>query len=158
MADAVKVFLAADLGASSGRVVAGLFNGSKLALEEVYRFDNGGVQVAGRMQWDLLNQWSHVHRGLRAGGKLYGGQVAKTYFFSTSGGRTSSAQDAWGDPVPYLVSVPDPYDSISPYHNWGPFAFTGAKLAHMLKLKGRVTDLQPELNSSGRSRLLDPSP
>src|SRR5258706_14900010 len=75
MADAAKVFLAADLGASSGRVVAGLFDGSKLALEEVYRFDNGGMQVAGRMQWDLLNQWSHVQRGLRAGGKLYGGQV-----------------------------------------------------------------------------------
>ena len=85
---------------------------------------------------------------------LYEGQAAKTYFFSTSGGRTASAEDVWGEAVPYLVSVPDPYDSISPYHNWGPFAFTGAKLAHMLKLKGRVTDLQPELNSSGRIKSL----
>jgi len=50
MADAAKVFLAADLGASSGRVVAGIFDGAKLALEEVYRFDNGGVPLAGRMQ------------------------------------------------------------------------------------------------------------
>ncbi len=85
---------------------------------------------------------------------LYEGQVAKTYFFSTSGGRTASAEDVWGAAVPYLVSVPDPYDSISPYHNWGPFAFTGAKLAHLFKLKGRVTDLQPELNSSGRIKSL----
>ena len=76
MADAAKVFLAADLGASSGRVVAGLFDGAKLALEEVYRFDNGGVPAAGRLQWDLLDQWNHIQRGLRAGGKLYGGQVA----------------------------------------------------------------------------------
>src|SRR5437763_1169157 len=37
---------------------------------------------------------------------LYNGQVAKTYFFSTSGGRTASAQDIWGTAIPYLVSVP----------------------------------------------------
>jgi len=40
------------------------------------------------------------------------------------------------------------------FHNWGPFAYTGTKLAKMLKLKGRVTDLQPELNSSGRIKTL----
>src|SRR5207302_10357191 len=85
---------------------------------------------------------------------LYQGEVAKTFFFSTSGGRTASAEDVWGEAVPYLVSVPDPYDSISPYHNWGPFAFTGAKLAKVLKLPGRVTDLQAELNSSGRIKNL----
>jgi rhamnulokinase len=65
-------------------VVAGLFDGGKLALEEVYRFDNGGIPTAGRLQWDLLSQWSHVQRGLRAGGKLYGGQV------------TSIGVDTWG--------------------------------------------------------------
>ena len=81
---------------------------------------------------------------------LYGGQVAKTYFFSTSGGRTASSQDIWGGAVPYLVSVPDPYDSISPYHDWGPFAFTGAKLGKVLHAPGRLVDVQPELNASGR--------
>ncbi len=86
---------------------------------------------------------------------LFEGQVAKTYFFSTSGGRTASAEDVWGEPVPYLVSVADPYDSISPYHDWGPFAFTGAKLAKTLKMPGRVVDLQPELNSSGRIKTLN---
>src|SRR6266536_1893156 len=86
---------------------------------------------------------------------LFEGQVAKTFFFSTSGGRTASAEDVWGQAVPYLVSVPDPYDSISPYHDWGPFAFTGTKLARMLKLKGRVVDLQPELDSSGRIKSLN---
>ena len=85
---------------------------------------------------------------------LYEGQVARTYFFSTSGGRTASAEDVWGEAVPYLVSVPDPYDTISPYHNWGPFSFTGAKLAKMMKLKSRVIDLQTELNSSGRIKTL----
>src|SRR5512133_1222473 len=86
---------------------------------------------------------------------LYEGEVAKTYFFSTSGGRTASAEDVWGEPVPYLVSVADPYDSISPHHDWGPLVFTGAKLAKKLKMKGRVVDLQPEVNSSGRIKVLN---
>jgi stage II sporulation protein D len=85
---------------------------------------------------------------------LFEGQVAKTFFFSTSGGRTASAEDVWGEAVPYLVSVADPYDSISPYHDWGPFAFTGTKLARALKMQGRVLDLQPEVNSSGRIKSL----
>ena len=83
-------------------------------------------------------------------------QVAKTFFFSSSGGRTASAEDVWGEPVPYLVSVADPYDSISPHHDWGPLVFTGTKLAKVLKMKGqRVVDLQPELNSSGRVKVLN---
>jgi stage II sporulation protein D len=85
---------------------------------------------------------------------LYQGEVAKTFFFSTSGGRTASAEDVWGEAVPYLVSVPDPYDSISPHHTWGPVAFTGAGLAKRLKMKGRVMDVQADLNSSGRVKTL----
>jgi SpoIID/LytB domain protein len=81
---------------------------------------------------------------------LYAGRVAKTFFFSTSGGRTMSAADAWGTPIPYLVSVPDPYDSLSPYHDWGPFAFTAAKLGKALHAQGRLVDVQVQANSSGR--------
>jgi stage II sporulation protein D len=81
---------------------------------------------------------------------LYDGQVAKTYFFSTSGGRTASAQDAWGKPIPYLVSVPDPYDSISPYHTWGPIGFTGTQLGKALRAGGPVRDVRTSINSSGR--------
>jgi stage II sporulation protein D len=81
---------------------------------------------------------------------LYDGAVAKTYFYSTSGGRTASAADVWGGTVPYLVSVPDPYDTISPYHSWGPFAFGGARLGKILHAGGTVRDVHTALNSSGR--------
>src|SRR5438045_867830 len=50
---------------------------------------------------------------------LYQGEVAKTFFFSTSGGRTASAEAVWGQPVPYLLSVPDPSHATSPYEHWG---------------------------------------
>ncbi len=63
---AQKAYLAVDMGASSGRHVLGLFDGRQLSLEEVYRFDNGPVEAAGRLHWDLLGQWAHVRQGLRA--------------------------------------------------------------------------------------------
>jgi stage II sporulation protein D len=81
---------------------------------------------------------------------LYAGRVAKTFFFSTSGGRTMSAADAWGTPIPYLVSVSDPYDTLSPYHDWGPFAFTAAKLGKALHAQGPLLDVQTTANGSGR--------
>jgi stage II sporulation protein D len=81
---------------------------------------------------------------------VYAGRVAKTFFFSTSGGRTASSADAFGTTVPYLVSVTDPYDSISPYHDWGPFAFGAAKLGKALHAQGKLLDVQTETNGSGR--------
>ena len=38
-----RVYLAIDLGAESGRVMAGLWNGKTIRLEEVHRFPNGPV-------------------------------------------------------------------------------------------------------------------
>jgi rhamnulokinase len=73
---AQKAYLAVDMGASSGRVVLGLFDGQQLRLEEVYRFENGPVEVAGSMYWDLLGQWSHVRQGLRAASSKGGNDIA----------------------------------------------------------------------------------
>src|SRR3954470_17471617 len=83
---------------------------------------------------------------------LYKGKVASTYFFSTSGGRTASIQDVYPGtpPARYLVSVPDPYDSISPYHNWGPYRFNARALAKKLKAPGKVLDIQTVAAASGR--------
>ena len=53
----------------------------------------------------------------------YGGKIITAYYFSSSGGRTASATEALGTPVPYLVSVDDPYDTLSPNHDWGPVLF-----------------------------------
>jgi stage II sporulation protein D len=50
----------------------------------------------------------------------YGGRVATTYFFASSGGRTADVREVWpklGD-IPYLRSVADPYDGASPVHAW----------------------------------------
>ena len=48
----------------------------------------------------------------------YRGKVITAFFFSTSGGRTENAENSFVDsaPRPYLVSVRDPFDRISPHH------------------------------------------
>ena len=79
-------------------------------------------------------------------------EVARTFFFSTSGGRTAAIKDAWpkAQPVPYLVSVNDPYDDASPYHSWGPVTFSAQKLANRLHVSGAVSDLTIRRNRSKR--------
>jgi stage II sporulation protein D len=84
---------------------------------------------------------------------LYGGRVATTYFFSSSGGRTAAANEIWqGPPIPYLVSVDDPYDTISPHHRWGPFVIAAGRLGRVLGSPGRLTDVRIAKGPSGRVR------
>ena len=87
---------------------------------------------------------------------LYDGEVADTFFFSSSGGRTANVQDVWtgSKPLPYLVSVPDPYDTLSPYHNWGPIRFGAAQLGRRLGARGTLLDVRTDAAPSGRVRLL----
>jgi rhamnulokinase len=70
------VFLAVDLGAESGRVVAGNFDGARISLEEVHRFPNGPVNVRGSLFWDFLGLWKNVKVGLTKAAALYGDRVA----------------------------------------------------------------------------------
>jgi stage II sporulation protein D len=81
---------------------------------------------------------------------LYNGKVADTLFFSTSGGRTASAAESTGTAVPYLVPVADPYDTLSPYHDWGPVLFDAAIVTKQLKLPAPLADVQAVNGASGR--------
>ncbi|MEE0775685.1 MAG: SpoIID/LytB domain-containing protein, partial [Bacillota bacterium] len=44
----------------------------------------------------------------------YEGALAKTYFHSTCGGKTASAEEVWGEAYPYLVSVDCSWDTDAP--------------------------------------------
>jgi stage II sporulation protein D len=56
----------------------------------------------------------------------YQGKPVATYFFSTSGGRTEDVENSFlgSQPLPWLRSVDDPYDDVSPRHRWGPYRWT----------------------------------
>jgi stage II sporulation protein D len=77
----------------------------------------------------------------------YQGKPVTTYFFSTSGGRTENVEYgfAGGDPKPWLKSVEDPFDDVSPRHRWGPIDYTrtqaGRKLRGLVKGSFRGIDI-----------------
>ena len=100
----------------------------------------------------------------------YAGANATTYFSSTSGGETAAIDEEWGGaPVPYLVSVDDPFDSISPHHAWGPgdaeldcagtspdCVFAAAEMRDALDLSASPSDLLVTArNSSSRVATLE---
>ncbi len=65
-------FLAVDLGASSGRVVLGRWDGERFELEELHRFPNEPVQVLGHVHWNVLGMWEQIQLGLRRYRRQYG--------------------------------------------------------------------------------------
>jgi rhamnulokinase len=73
---------AVDLGAESGRVLVGSFDGGRLAIEDVHRFSNVPVRVGGTLHWDALRLAGDIATGLRKAGAA--GELA------------SVAVDTWG--------------------------------------------------------------
>src|ERR1041385_3970132 len=81
---AEKIYLGIDLGAESGRVIAGLWDGKKIRLEELHRFPNGGVVFNDTLRWNTMGLWSEIQNGLALAAKKYGKSVV------------SVAVDTWG--------------------------------------------------------------
>ncbi len=67
--------LAVDLGASSGRVVAGLLTDNKITLEDGHRFENGGFLLAIPCR-GFATTVSNIQQGLRLAQQKYGSQIA----------------------------------------------------------------------------------
>jgi stage II sporulation protein D len=68
----------------------------------------------------------------------YDGVPAVTYYFSTSGGHTENVEFSFVGSLakPWLVGVPDPHDTQSPYHRWT-VSTTAARLDRALGAPGR---------------------
>jgi rhamnulokinase len=97
-----RVYLAIDLGAESGRVMAGIWNGKTLRLEELHRFANGPAQLAGSLRWDVLRLWSEIQNGLALAAKKYGKAIV------------SVGADTWG--VDFVLLSPSGELLGHPYH------------------------------------------
>ena len=105
---AEQCYLAVDLGAESGRVLAGLFDGSRLRLEDIHRFPNGAVPVADTLRWDVLRLWSEILVGLGKGAQSYGNSAV------------SVGVDTWG--VDYVLLSQSGEMLGQPYHYRDPRA------------------------------------
>lgn len=97
-----QTYLAVDLGAESGRVIAGRFDGQRMTLEPVHRFANGPTAIAGTARWDVLRLWSEIQHGLT--------QAADTFGTSIQ----SVGVDTWG--VDYVLLTKNDEMLGQPYH------------------------------------------
>jgi len=79
-----QAYLAIDVGAESGRVMAGIWNGRKIRLEEIHRFANGPVALGETIRWDVLRLWAEIQNGLALAAKKFGKQIV------------SVGTDTWG--------------------------------------------------------------
>lgn len=76
--------LVVDLGAGSGRVMAGHFDGQTLRIEEVHRFPNEGVQLPTGWHWNVTQLFADICHGLRRAAQQHGSSL------------TSVSVDTWG--------------------------------------------------------------
>ena len=79
-----RVYLAVDLGAESGRVMAAIFANGKITLEEMARFRTGGVLLPDGWHWDLLRIYADIRTGITSAVAAHGDAVV------------SVAVDTWG--------------------------------------------------------------
>lgn len=98
-----KTYLAVDIGAGSGRVIALSYDGRRLNAETVCRFPNAPVELGGHIFWDIPRLVSDVRAGLAEAAAKYGGNVA------------SVGIDTWGvdyvlvDKAGRMLSLPYAY-------------------------------------------------
>jgi stage II sporulation protein D len=84
----------------------------------------------------------------------YRGKIIKAVFHSCCGGRTEDSEAVWGEMMPYLRSVPDPYCTESPRYYWR-YGISIAEMSRRLGL-GRLTQITIKgRTASGRVRDLE---
>ncbi|MDO1604930.1 rhamnulokinase family protein [Lactobacillus sp. YT155] len=94
--------IAIDLGASSGRIVSGTYDGTSLKVKEQFRFSNQPVEVNGSLFWDYLKIFQEIKYGLSLAEK-------------DLGKISSMSVDTWGVDFGYvdkngnLLSTPHSY-------------------------------------------------
>jgi stage II sporulation protein D len=84
----------------------------------------------------------------------YQGRIIKAVFHSCCGGRTENSEAVWGEMLPYLRSVPDPYCTESPRYYWR-YEISIADMSRRLGL-GAITKITlRNRTASGRVRELE---
>ena len=60
-----NVYLAADFGGGSGRVIAGWLDQGRIVMEEVHRFGNRQVRLGDHVYWDFPALFEDMKAGLK---------------------------------------------------------------------------------------------
>ena len=60
----VRNLIAFDLGASNGRAILGRFDGEKITMHELHRFENNYIEINGVFYWDTPYLYNQLKQGL----------------------------------------------------------------------------------------------
>lgn len=104
-----SVYLAVDLGAGSGRVIAGILDDGKLRLDEIHRFANEGIKLVDTWHWNTTGIFAEIIQGLKKAGDRFGPAV-RSVGVDTWGvdyGLLDAAGSLLGLPVQYRDSRTD---------------------------------------------------
>ncbi len=118
----VNVFLAFDIGATSGRAVLIRFTDGEFKMEEIHRFSNGVMKLQGRYYWDIYHIYNELIQAL-----IYCGEKQIKL--------TSIGIDTWGVDVGFigkdgtLLGLPRAYRD--PFTVGTPESFFEEKMSRM---------------------------
>ena len=70
-----KIYLAVDLGAGQRRVIAGEFDGQRIELHEINRFDNTSVELPSGWHWNLTALYQNILDGIQLAADRYGDAI-----------------------------------------------------------------------------------
>jgi rhamnulokinase len=93
--------VAVDLGAESGRVVTGRFDGTRVTLDEVHRFPTSPRPHDGHLRWDLGALWSDIQTGLAAAGAAGAVDAVGVDAWGVDYGLLDADGKVLGDPISY---------------------------------------------------------
>ena len=105
------LYCAVDLGAESGRVVEGRFDGATLSLDVAHRFPNTPARTSGALHWDVLRLWNDICDGLsKVQGEVAGIGVDT---WGVDFGLLDARDQLIGNPVHYRDPRHAPYMEIA---------------------------------------------
>ncbi len=108
-----KIIGAIDLGASGGKFIIGIFFKDKFKVEEIYRFENGPIdlylktpgRISHKMYWDDLILHEEIIRGLKTFAKEY------------RDGLASLGMDTWGTDGAFYTATGEMLDRVYNYRD-----------------------------------------
>lgn len=106
--------LAFDLGASNGRAILGRFDGEKMEMQELYRFENNYIEMNGVFYWDFPHLYNALKQGFLAFRQLNIGPL-DCFGIDTWGvdyGLLDRNGHLLGDPRAYRMSVDADMDRV----------------------------------------------
>lgn len=114
-------------------------------------------QVYGGVDAEAPQAWRAV-RDTQGEYLVYQGKPILAAYHSSSGGRTASAEEVWGEAVPYLVSVEVSDEEVSPDTYWRA-VISGEELGRVLAAEGLTVGPVQEIevverSLSGRAQLV----